>query len=141
MRIMRVNGVTFNNEDGKNRQEVLREISHREAGISIVNMIETKYDGERAVQIFDSVTNQCVGWVPKDELPLHESFPETMTLKVQMYKGTMFADVFETITPSSKQYYAVKRICKERKIPMPAYDARAYKSLIVKNLATLPAAN
>ena len=62
-----------------------------------------------------------------------------MTVRVQQYKGTMFADIMPTITPSSKQYFTVKRICKERRIPMPAYDARAYKSIIVKNLATVNA--
>jgi hypothetical protein len=136
---MKLNGVTFNNEDGKNRQDVLREISYREAGISIVNVVETKFEGERAVQVFDSITNQCIGWIPKDELAANPSFPETMTVRVQQYKGIMFADIMPTITPSSKQYFAVKRICKERRIPMPAYDARAYKSIIVKNLATVKA--
>lgn len=134
---MKLNGVTFKNDDGKSRQDVLREIASREAGISIVNVVETTYNGERAVQVFDSITNQCIGWIPRDELSAHPSFPAEMAVKVQMYKNTFFADISEVIRPSAKQYYAVKRICRERRLPMPAYDARAYKSVILRNLATI----
>lgn len=135
MKTMRLAGVTFDNGDGSSRQELLATMSKRVGSYAIVDIIETMFEGERAVQILDRNSKRCIGWIPKAELADNPAFPATATVHIQLYKGTYYAEISETRIPSTKQYYAVKNICRNAGIPMPAYDARAYSSLIVKSMA------
>lgn len=135
MMTMKVAGVSFDNDDGTSRQQILSTMAKREGGYAIVDLIETTFDGERAVKIIDHNSKGCIGWVPKDNLEDNPTFPASVTAKIQCYKGTYFATISETVVPSAKQYYAAKCICKNNNIMMPAYDSRAYSHLISRSMA------
>lgn len=129
MNAIKLAGVTFDN-----RQKVLEIIYNKKPGrIVIVAMIETTYDGERAVQCVDEKAGTCLGWVPKTELKAHPAFPEKMRIRVDKYKGTYHAVIEETKPPTSKMYFAVKNICSAKKMTMPAYDEAAYRAVIISS--------
>lgn len=126
---MKLAGVTF-----ENRQMVLGIIyNHVPGRTSIVQMYETTYDGKRAVQCIEKRSGVCVGWVPASELANHPTFPETMRIRVSMYKNTYYAVIEETKAPTPNMYHAVKRICATTGQQMPPYDEVCYKAIIIKN--------
>ena len=65
----KVAGVTFDNEDGSSRQEILRHLKFLdepyvdEVGDYLVSIDETTYDGEPALEV--RINDYQVGWVPK----------------------------------------------------------------------------
>lgn len=125
---MKLSGVTFNN-----RQSVLATMYRRPGHIAVVNVIETTYDGERAVKCVEEITGSHVGWIPKAELPDHPSFDEKMKIRIGYYKGIYYAEIENIEAPSRNMYFYVKRICKEKHIMMPVYDRDAYLAVIMDN--------
>lgn len=68
-RRIKVAGVTFNNDDGTSRQEILQKIKEKKAPFNKqlnVSVESTEYNGEFAMKVF--VNSHLVGWVPKDML-------------------------------------------------------------------------
>lgn len=127
---IRVAGVTFANEDGRNRQEIIRNLG---TGWKTAKLKQTKFDGERAVEV--RISGHLVGYVPKTQLSNPLSYKGELTALVEYYPGKLVDDtgkwhitLFERATPSAKEYAYMKKLCAEAKRPMPAYDSRAYAS-------------
>lgn len=128
---IKVAGVSFNNEDGTSRQEILSRIFNNPGHCSIVTPVECLYEGERAVKLIDNATKLCIGWIPKTELASHQIFPLQMTVYVGNYKDVYHAVVSETIPPSKRQYWYGQKILKQNaQRPYVAYDVIAYRSIL-----------
>ena len=125
---MKLAGVTFDE-----RQTVLATMYKRPGHIAIVNIIETQYEGERAVKCVEEITGTHVGWIPKAELASHPAFDSKMKIRIGYYKGKYYAEIEAVQPPSSNMYFSVKRICKEKHTMVPAYDKEAYLAVIISN--------
>lgn len=120
-------GVTFNNEDGTPRQDILRVLYELPGHVTIVKLIETTYDGERAVKVIDEKSGQTIGWIRKADLFIMNKFPEKMTARIDFYKDNYFVVLEEYKTPSQKLYHAVKELCDKKHIQRPMYEMNAYR--------------
>ena len=87
---LKLAGVTFDNEDGTSRQKLLETMYQMPAHMILVDMIETTYDGERAVKVLESKSKYHIGWVKKTDLAKYEKFPDQMTASVNYYKNTYY---------------------------------------------------
>lgn len=68
----KVAGTTYNNDDGKSRQTILRHMKFQDApyvdedGSVTINIKETEYDGELAYQVY--MNDYLIGYVPKSKI-------------------------------------------------------------------------
>ena len=111
---MKLAGVTF-----AGRQKALEAIYKRPGHIAVIDITETEFNGERAVQCSDARTDILIGYIPKNELASHPSFPKKMSVEVRIYKHTYYGIIKTTDAPSQTLYHAVKSICKKRGIMLP----------------------
>lgn len=127
---IKVAGVTFNNPDGTNRQDIIRSLG---LGWKTAKLKQTTFDDERAVEV--RISGKLIGYVPRTMLsnPLTEL--DELTALVEYYPGKKISDtgkwhvtLSKRIVPSSKEYAYMKKLCLNAKMPMPAYDRRAYAS-------------
>lgn len=118
---IKVAGVTFNNEDGTSRQELLALIGR---GFRTAKLKQTEYEGERAVEV--RINGKMVGYVPRTQLTNPLSFEQELTAYVDIYKNKFFVELTPRVRPSSKEYVTMKTLCAKAGKPMPAYDRRAY---------------
>ena len=78
-----VAGVTFDNEDGTNRQKILRALRFGDepyaapSGLNDVQIIDTFYDGELAYEVH--VNDYQIGYVPKKLIPQVKAAMDTCT--------------------------------------------------------------
>lgn len=128
---LNVAGVTFKNDDGTERQDILKVLYGLPAHITIAQLIETTYDGERAVKVIDEKSKMNIGWIKKTDLKNHPTLPEKMTATIDFYQDKFFAVLDEYQQPSQKLYHAVKDIWTEKKLSKPAvYEARVYRYIL-----------
>lgn len=125
---IKVAGVTFANPDGTNRQDILKGLG---IGWKTAKLKKIKFEGEDAVEV--KINGNLVGYVPRTQLsnPLAEM--SELTAMVEYYPakkangdGKWYVTLSERIRPSSAEYGLMKKLCAEAKLPMPAYDTRAY---------------
>lgn len=126
---IKIAGVTFSNPDGTNRQTILRNLG---LGWKTAKLKQAIYDGKRAVEVYCS--GHLIGYVPKTQLSNPLSNSNELTLLIEYYPGKSVDDVgvwHGTLstreTPSCREYAYMKKLCKDAKLPMPAYDKRAYQ--------------
>lgn len=130
---IKVAGVTFKNEDGVSRQNIIRSLSCNH-GIITVDLCETVFhnnetnEDERAIKVLEHNTKQCIGWIPRTDLD-NENLSDQMTGFVRNYKGVWSVQLDNIKRPSAKQYAYAKSIANKKHIAMPAYDVRAYAYL------------
>lgn len=123
----KVSGVTFNNEDGKNRQQVLAELVAANRQIITVDLVYTTFNGEFAIQLVENTTRQTIGWVAKTELYKFTSCNiRQMTGFIGFYNGTYYTRLDMQQAPSYQDYVSMYRYCSQNGYAMPAYDVRAY---------------
>lgn len=127
---LKLAGVTFDNEDGTSRQKLLETMYQMPAHMILVDMIETTYDGERAVKVLESKSKYHIGWVKKADLAKYEKFPDQMTASVNYYKNTYYVELSICEAPSQKQYHTVKSIVAKKHMPKPIYDKKAYAAFL-----------
>lgn len=127
---IRVAGVTFNNPDGTSRQELIRNLG---TGWKTAKLRQTEYEGERAVEV--RISGHLVGYIPKTQLGNPMSEQSELTALIEYYPGKKTNDsgkwhitLSERIVPTAKEYAYMKKLCINAKLPMPAYDRRAYSS-------------
>ena len=127
---IRVAGVTFSNPDGRNRQEIIRNLG---IGWKTVKLKQTTFDCERAVEV--RCSGHLIGYIPKTQLGNPLSHEEELTARIEYYSGKSVDDTGKWCVilsardvPSSKEYAYMKQLCRAAKLPMPAYDKRAYAS-------------
>jgi len=125
---IRVAGVTFSNPDGTNRQDILKGLG---IGWKTAKLKQTTFEGERAVEV--RINGHLVGYVPRTQLSNPLSSMTELTAMVEYYPakkangdGKWYVTLSERIRPSSAEYGLMKKLCAEAKLPMPAYDTRAY---------------
>lgn len=120
---LKVAGVTFANDNGTSRQDILA-LLNNSGNWFIAKLEQTTFEGERAVKVF--VNNMQIGWIAKAQLDDERSYNKTLTCFVGKSKSGYYAQLTETIAPSAKEYHTMKAICSKHGLPMPAYDRRAY---------------
>ena len=118
---IKVAGVTFNNDNGESRQEILKGFG---IGWKTVRLKQTVYNGERAVEV--RVNGKLVGYVPKTQLTNPMSRADELTGFIGVCKHKYYMVLTEREIPSSAEYAYMKKLCLNAKKPMPAYDRRAY---------------
>lgn len=118
---MKVAGVTFANPDGENRQDILAALG---LGWRTARLKQTTFNGERAVEI--RVNKKLVGYVPKTQLTNPLSYETELTGFIGICKHKYYMILMPRETPTSAEYAYMKKLCMQAKMPMPAYDKRAY---------------
>ena len=125
---IKVAGVTFNNPDGRDRQSIIRNLG---TGWKTAKLKQTTFEGERAVEV--RISGHLVGYIPKTQLGNPMSTADELTALVEYYPGKHVNDtgkwhvtLSERIVPSRQEYAYMKKLCRDAKLPMPAYDRRAY---------------
>jgi hypothetical protein len=129
---LKLAGVTFANEDGENRQDILRNFATSMCGgIITTDLMDTIYhnpetdEDEYAIKVVEHNSRKIIGWIPKSELA-NPDLDEQMTGFIRHYKNNYYV-VLDTIKkPSQKQYHYAKSLAKRLGIPAIAYDSRAY---------------
>lgn len=121
-----VAGVTFANENGENRQDIIASLGF---GFKTAKLKQTTFEGERAVEV--RIGGKLIGYVPKTQLGNPLSHEDELTALVSVYsKGEGKEKYYVTLSarevPSAKEYAYMKKCCIAAKKPMPAYDKRAY---------------
>ena len=127
---IKVVGVTFKNEDGENRQDILRTLRKSNRRIVDLDFIYTEFNGQPAIKVRERSTKKIVGWMPKDRVA------EIMDAKIKQTVGfiTKFEDtnceclhIAKPEFPTGQEYHRMKAMCTKKGVEMPAYDKRAYK--------------
>lgn len=122
---IKVAGVTFANENGENRQEIIASLG---LGFKTAKLKHTTFEGERAVEV--RIGGKLIGYVPRTQLSNPLSYADELTALVSVYSGPStdkyYVVLTERQTPSAKEYAYMKKCCLAAKRPMPAYDRRAY---------------
>lgn len=133
---IKVAGVTFANENGESRQDILAGLA--EQGIITVNLEYTSFEGEPAIKCHEKTTGKVIGWIPK------KNIEEVTACKIKQFTGFInffkmkdgvgryCAELCAQEKPTAKQYAKMIHLCKEQGIPMPAYDRRAYRKVFDK---------
>ena len=124
--MIKIAGVTFNNEDGESRQEILKELYNSGRRIVTVDVKPTTFEGDRAIRLIEHHTKKMLGWVPKDEIKNIKHSQMTAFIDFSTKTGKYSARIDEQKKPTPKQYEYVKYLCTAYRRPMPAYDVRAY---------------
>ena len=125
---IKVAGVTFTNNDGTNRQDIIRNLG---TGWKTAKLKQTMFENERAVEV--RINGQLIGFIPKTQLGNPLSHETELTAYVEYYpgksvdaSGKWYVTLSERAVPSSAEYAYMKKLCLKAGRPMPAYDKRAY---------------
>lgn len=130
-----VAGVTFANEDGVNRQGILRELVDAKKEICGISLKKTNYTDnngvtQMAIACIEKTSRQQIGFIPKENITeiLKDNCNELTAFIGYNTKGKCYyVELSPVQAPTKNQYVYVQRACKKAGIPMPAYDERAYK--------------
>ena len=116
-KLTRLAGVTFDNEDGSSRQEILKDLHRTKPyGLTLATLVPTKYNNEEAIRVMTHTSKglQCVGWVPKTDIARCKNLIQVL-MQVGMSrldnepKATYFACLYLHEKPTNKQYAYAKR--------------------------------
>ena len=77
MASINVAGVTFTNEDGESRQQILRDLGF---GFHYALLKQTTYENERAVEVW--IDSKMVGYVPRKNLDDAMSYAEILRAQI-----------------------------------------------------------
>ena len=137
-------GVTFKNDDGTSRQDILAGIGR---GYVTCKLVETKFQDkktgifEKAIKVF--CNRNLIGWIPKRDLENSLTKHKTLTGCIDIYKDKYHVTLSAQEHPSSAQYAYMKAVCAKQNWLMPAYDKRAYAQVFeymrINNLMLEPA--
>ncbi len=118
---LKVAGVTFANDNGEKRQDILANIG---IGWKTARLKQTVFDGERAVEV--RIGSKMIGYVAKNQLSNELSHETELTCFIGVCKHKYYAVLMPREIPTGKEYAYMKKLCLESKTAMPAYDRRAY---------------
>ena len=130
---MNIAGVTFKNEDGESRQEILKNIFNSYSNIITIRLQHVTYYrngiGEPAIKCVEKSTKKMIGWLPKDMVKNYKNVRE-LTGLIKVFNNKYIVELYNQEPPTHAQYEMVKSICSKNNIPAPAYDRHAYDSII-----------
>lgn len=78
---IKVAGVTFPNNDGESRQEILKQIGF---GFKTAILKQTTFEGERAVEVW--IDGKQVGYIPRKELNDPMSYFTELTAQIMYFE-------------------------------------------------------
>jgi len=125
-------GVTFPNDDGESRQELLKQIysggdNNMPVLVSLKQTVfhnEQTGEDENAIQVFRN--NKMLGWIPREDIEKCWEFNQMVCL-VNHYKNIYSGALMVSEPPTCKQYGAMKQRKKKGLIKkMPEYDRLCY---------------
>jgi hypothetical protein len=129
-------GVSFNNTDGTSRQEALK--SFGDGCFVTINLLKEPFFNqdtqttELAIACVEKTTKKRLGFIPRAHILPEIMNERQMTGLVRFYEpeGTWYCELARVQQPDSKMYADMKIYCETNGLPMPAYDIRAYISLL-----------
>ena len=136
MTLYKIAGVTFDNEDGTKRQDLLKNLyDHFLDQPFVVQANHTTYENEPAIQLISN--GHIIGWIPKtdvDKIPANSINMVCYLNKSDIDGKTIyFGSVRPAEAPSAKQYAIVMRKYRSHKITkLPIYDKYIYSQAIGK---------
>ena len=137
MNELKLAGVTFANDDGSKRQDILKQIYDTcYRGAILADPIEVLFDGERAVKVTCKMhgKNPVVGWIPKEALKANPILPSSLLLCVRKYedenKTVYHGYLSERQEPSKRQQRYVQRLRDIVPVTYVASDKRIYSAFI-----------
>lgn len=122
----RIAGVTFANDDGESRQDIIASLP----AFITCELIPTYYDNQFAIKVREETTKKIIGWIPKENLDSNLAKYRILTGTVEKTKNTWHVVAYPAIEPTVKQCKLVKLVCDVMRIPKPAYDKRAYNHFL-----------
>lgn len=125
--MLRIAGVTFANENGENRQDILKAFALQGKNILTVDLKVTEYEGEKAIKCIEHKTKQMLGWIPKTDIEKVKH--SQMTAFIRKSKRGYSAALDIQKKPTRNQYYYVGKLCERYGMEQPAYDIRAYAQI------------
>ena len=145
-----VAGVTFNNEDGESRQEILKSfIGKKRQYIGYCTFHFTTWEDEDAIEVW--MNDKMIGYIPRTKINLVETdkrFESGSCLcKIEFYpKANAFvANLYsfsENSAPTKSQEYAVEICCKNNNLQPPTeHTFDSYREWLFKNQVYLMSRN
>lgn len=122
-----VAGVTFTNNDGTKRQDVLKKLGF---GYKLAYLVQTTFEGERAVEV--RIDNALIGYIPRKHLSDPISYSASLLAQIA-YNDV--ADNYYVILspiepPDREEIVKTTAYCREHNITMPViFDKRVYQTL------------
>ena len=92
---IKVAGVTFCNNDGQSRQEILKQIGF---GWATAYLKQTVYNGERAVEVW--IEEKQIGYIPKTALNNKLSYYDSLSALILYFeeKDIYYVELYECET-------------------------------------------
>ncbi len=127
-----VRGVTYSNDPedgGRPRQGILANIAARGSIYVTVDLNYTTYDGQPAIKVQDHVSRNTIGWIPKERIAdvTEQRLTQLTGILYLSKKGIYSVTLDKQIRPDHETYAAMRLVCRQNGISMPAYDMRAYR--------------
>lgn len=127
--MLKIAGVTF-----EGRQETLAMLVSMNRQVITVDLIYTTFNGEFAIKLVENSTAREIGWIPRAELHRFISCNiRQMTGFIGYYNDIYFVRVDWQQVPTYHAYVQMYNYCTQNGYAMPAFDARAYASILETN--------
>lgn len=130
-------GVTFDNEDGTNRQDIIKRICKDDTQnehLFLARLENTTYVNpqnvtERAIAVYAG--KEQLGFIRHDFIEQMPDVTQVVAIASYFPKADKYTvNLYTHEKPSSKQYSYVKRICNMLGCPLPVYTRQAYTRFI-----------
>ena len=139
MTLYKIAGVTFENEDGTSRQDLLKNLyeqfkkEHFVVQANHITYDGGPFDGEQGIQILSK--RQVIGMIPKADVDKIQTDVTEMVCCLDKAdiegKTVYFGTVRPRIDPSAKQYQIVIRMYRAHQLQkLPIYDKYLYSETI-----------
>lgn len=128
---IKIAGVTFDNPDGENRQDILRNFGF---GYRYAILKQTVFENERAVEVW--VDSKLIGYIPRKELDNPLSYRDLLLAQIMYFeeKDIYCAEVSEIQHPDAQDTAKIMTFCNERNLTPPFIaDKRVYGMFIYNN--------
>lgn len=122
-----VAGVTFANNDGTKRQDILRKLGF---GYRLAYLVQTTFENERAVEV--RIGNELVGYIPRKHLsdPISYSVSLLAQIAYNDVSGNYYVILSPIEPPDGEEIAKTTAYCREHNITIPVIsDKRVYQML------------
>ena len=122
-----VAGVTFANNDGTKRQDILRNLGF---GYKLAQLVQTTFENERAVEV--RIDGNLVGYIPRKYLDNPISYNTSLLAQIAYndVSGNYYVILSPIEPPDSEEIAKTTAYCQEHNIKIPVIsDRRVYQML------------